>query len=91
MYIDENFVANFMKTLNNDLPDEMYKNYKKLLAIGSEINMMRELGDLFVRFSKLEKQHPNELSDFQDGIHKCQYILGMRIARYYEPELLPKK
>lgn len=32
-------------------------------------------------FGKLERQHPDELRDFVDGIHRCQYLLAMRVAR----------
>ena len=64
---------------------------KHMIIIDTEKEIMNELGELFVKFSKLEKQHPDELLDFHDGIHKCQYVLGMRIARYYEPALFPNK
>jgi len=68
--------------LGMQIPNEQFKK---------EEEIMIKLGDLFVEFSKLDKQHPNESSDFQDGIHKCQYVLGMRIARYYQPSLIPIK
>jgi hypothetical protein len=42
-------------------------------------------------FNKLPKQHPDELRDFADGIHKCQYLIGMRIARKVEPRSFPIK
>lgn len=42
-------------------------------------------------FLKLKSQHPDEARDFSDGIHKCQYLIGMRIARKYEPTIFPIK
>ena len=38
-------------------------------------------------FNKLDRQHPDELRDFCDGIHRCQYLIGMRIARKIEPKI----
>lgn len=42
-------------------------------------------------FVKLNSQHPDELRDFTDGIHKCQYLIGMRVARKAEPKIFPIK
>jgi len=49
------------------------------------------LAEAFNKFSKLSNQHPNEIKDFVDGIHKCQYVLGMRFARKDYPEIFSKK
>lgn len=49
------------------------------------------LSNAFNEFIKLESQHPDELRDFADGIHKCQYVLGMRIAREHCPDIFPIK
>lgn len=52
------------------------------------------LTECWNEFCKLEGQHPDETNDFKDGIHKCQYVLGMRFARKYRPDLFytkPKK
>ena len=43
------------------------------------------------RFGKLERQHPDELGDFVDGIHRCQYLLAMRVARRAFPQGWPIK
>lgn len=37
-------------------------------------------------FARLERQHPDELRDFVDGIHKCQDQLAVRIVRRHYPE-----
>ncbi len=36
-------------------------------------------------FAGLERQHPDELRDFTDGIHRCQDLLAVRIARREYP------
>ncbi len=56
-----------------------------------EMIVLNHLVDAFNEFIKLKSQHPDEQRDFADGIHKCQYLLGMRIARKYEPEIFPRK
>ena len=47
------------------------------------------LADCWNEFCKLEIQHPDEVNDFKNGIHKCQYVLGMRFAREYKPNIFP--
>jgi len=42
-------------------------------------------------FVKLEKQHPCENTDFMDGIHKLEAILGMRILRREHSDIFPVK
>lgn len=43
------------------------------------------------KFLELETQHPNDIEDFGDGIHKCEYIIGMRVARKHESKTFPIK
>lgn len=57
----------------------------------TEMKVLDSLVDAWNEFVKLESQHPDESRDFADGIHKCQYILGMRIARIYHPEIFSIK
>ena len=56
-----------------------------------EESVLNNLTEAFNEFIKLESQHPDEQRDFTDGIHKCQYIIGMRIARNYRPDIYPIK
>ena len=49
------------------------------------------LAEAYNLFLDLDSQHPNEKEDFVKGIHQCQYVLGMRIAREYRPDLFPLK
>ena len=42
-------------------------------------------------FRKLDRQHPNELADFVEGVHRCQDQLAVRICRRTYPAGWPKK
>ena len=55
--------------------------------LSKEKELVKKLADIYNEFTELSSQHPNELSDFADGIHKCQYVLAMRMARYHYPDL----
>ena len=59
--------------------------------LSKEKELVKKLADIYNEFTDLHFQHPNELSDFADGIHKCQYVLAMRMARYHYPDLFPCK
>lgn len=59
--------------------------------MGQEEKVLSLLVEAWNEFIKLESQHPNECSDFCDGIHQCQNVLGMRVARKYRPDLFPIK
>jgi len=42
-------------------------------------------------FAKMDRQHPNEIQDWVNGIHSLQNILGWRILRRDYPNLFPIK
>jgi hypothetical protein len=42
-------------------------------------------------FAALDRQHPQEVSEFVDGIHTCQNLLAVRIARRHYPIGWPVK
>lgn len=42
-------------------------------------------------FGALKRQHPDELQDFIDGIHRCQDALALRVARRAFPIGWPDK
>jgi hypothetical protein len=42
-------------------------------------------------FGALPRQHPSELPDFVDGIHRCQDQLALRIVRRHYPKGWPDK
>ena len=54
-----------------------------------EQNCLDSLVIAFNEFCALERQHPDELRDFTDGIHKLQNLLTVRIARREYPEGWP--
>ncbi len=58
-----------------------------MIKIEQEEKVLSMLVDCWNEFCKLKIQHPDELNDFKDGIHKCQYVLGMRFTREYKPDL----
>lgn len=37
-------------------------------------------------FQKLVKQHPSDLDEFIDGLHRCQNVLSLRILRRDYPD-----
>ena len=59
--------------------------------LAKEKELVKKLADIYNEFTQLYSQYPNERSDFADGIHKCQYVLAMRMARYHYPDLFPYK
>lgn len=42
-------------------------------------------------FAALEREHPQELDEFVAGVHACQYLLAVRIARRHFPLGWPRK
>ena len=50
---------------------------------------MDALCNAAVAFARLPPEHPSELSDFIDAIHRCQDLLAVRIARRHYPEGWP--
>ena len=38
------------------------------------------------QFTQLEVQHPSDVPDFADGIHKCQQSLALRVVRREYPD-----
>ena len=79
--IDYEYFFRDLYDSNNVNPDYLAK----------EKELVKKLADIYNEFTELCSQHPNELSDFADGIHKCQYVLAMRMARYHYPDLVPYK
>jgi hypothetical protein len=46
-----------------------------------EREVMDRLMDAFRLFHRLTKEHPDELRDFVDGLHRCQDVLAVRVCR----------
>lgn len=64
---------------------------RKEMITKIEKKILNYLTKAWNEFNKLSKQHPDELRDFADGIHKCQYLMGMRIVRKINPKIFPIK
>jgi ribosomal protein S27AE len=64
--------------INSGLTEQEQKVIDNLISAWNEYN-------------QLEKQHPDDIDIFQDGIHKCQQILAMRILRREYPDYWVKK
>jgi hypothetical protein len=53
--------------------------------------VMDALGAAFNAMAQLDRQHPDELRDFADGIHRCQDALALRVCRRAFPSGWPNK
>jgi len=53
--------------------------------------IMEYLVEAWDGFLELDKQHSSENTDFMNGIHQLQGILGMRILRREHPDVFPVK
>ncbi len=51
--------------------------------------VMDKLIECYAAFLKLDREHPDEMRDFVDGIHRIQGVLAMRIVRRCYPEGWP--
>jgi hypothetical protein len=56
-----------------------------------EEKVLKMLAQCWNEFLKLEVQHPMERREFCDGIHRCQDIIAVRVARKYRPDMFPNK
>jgi hypothetical protein len=52
---------------------------------GAEGRVADALVEAVEAFARLEREHPDELRDFVDGIHRCQDQLALRIVRRCYP------
>jgi len=61
------------------------------LNMEQEEKVLKLLVECWNEFIKLDSQHPDEMRDFCNGVHRCQDIIGMRFARNSRPDLFPIK
>lgn len=57
----------------------------------SEGEVMDALVTAWNKYVGLERQHSGEQRDFADGVHRCQDLLAIRIARREYPDGWPNK
>jgi len=55
----------------------------------TEGEVMDALKEAVRMFDSLERQHPDEMRDFLDGIHRCQDQLAVRVCRRVFPSGWP--
>lgn len=51
--------------------------------------VMDKLMDAYSAFIRLAREHPDEMRDFVDGVHRCQDVLAVRICRRIYPKGWP--
>jgi hypothetical protein len=52
-----------------------------------EKEVLNHLCEAFNKFKKLPVAHPDDMSEFIDGIHKAQNIIAFRVARRVNPKV----
>lgn len=61
------------------------------MTTSDELHVMNLLGEALNCYARLPKQHPSELDDFTDAIHRLQDLIAIRVARRADPENWPCK
>jgi hypothetical protein len=56
-----------------------------------ELRVSDLICDAYNAFAQLPPQHPSELRDVADAVHRWQDILAMRCARDCHPDVFPVK
>lgn len=56
-----------------------------------EKNISEKIVEVHNLFLELEREHPTEIHEWVDGIHRLQNVMGMRLLRKVFPERFPKK
>ena len=54
-----------------------------------EQEVMDKLMECYGAFLKLDREHPDEMRDFVDGVHVIQGVLAMRVVRRCYPRGWP--
>lgn len=53
--------------------------------------ILDKLSEAYNLFIELEQQYLDEIETFKKGIQQCEYIIGIRYARKYRPDLFIEK
>jgi hypothetical protein len=53
----------------------------------SEKEVLAYLAHAWNKFIKLDNHHLDHINEFRHGIHKLQYIIGVRVAQRLNPEI----
>lgn len=54
-----------------------------------EQGVMDKLMECYELFLKMDREHPDEIRNFVDGVHKIQDILALRVIRRCYPQGWP--
>lgn len=59
--------------------------------IAPERELLAKLGEAHQLFLDMPRQHPDELGDFADALHRLQDLVALRVAQTYRPDVFPIK
>jgi hypothetical protein len=54
-----------------------------------EQEVMNKLNECYAAFFALGREHPDEMRDFIDGVHRIQDVMAVRVVRRCYPEGWP--
>jgi hypothetical protein len=57
----------------------------------AEGKVMDLLTEAAMRFARLPTEHPSDLQDVIDAVHRCQEILAVRVVRRHYPQGWPTR
>ena len=57
----------------------------------NERRIMDNLAEAFNIFLKMEQTHPSHMSEFVEGIHRCQNVIIHRVVQRDHPDFFPVK
>ena len=83
------FSNHTIKILTETAPEYQLDEYSN--HIDEEELIGNRLVSAYHLFQNVKQTHPSDITDFVDGIHKCQYVLMAREARRSRPDLYPDK
>lgn len=95
--INAGLLDDIAKALGVDIIELLYgaKEIKEIKRKDGLTDEEGKVADLLIeawnRYIKLPKQYPTEIDEFADGIHICQNLLAIRIARRCYPKGWPIK
>lgn len=83
LYDKNSSCYNYEKKENKFCDQFIHKNSGLTI---NENEVLDHLVSAWNKFVELKQTHPSDMSDFADGIHKLQSILGIRILRRDYPK-----
>ena len=57
--------------------------------VAAEREVLEVLGEAYRLFLRMPRQHPDEVREFVEPLHRLQDLIAVRIARHYRPDLYP--